>query len=121
MAYSGALFRYRRKTLERKTFMAETIDEISIDVEDEGQLTTEQLDKIVLTRGAWTTILFRYRTIDPKTGEFGAPKATVKRFQKHNGIFKKRDSINLSAAVAKQLIEALSGWLDEGLLDLNEK
>ena len=41
--------------------MASTIDDICIDYTDEnGDQIVKQLDKIVLSRGAWTTILFLY-------------------------------------------------------------
>ena len=43
--------------------MAETIDEITIDYEDGDILTTKELDKVILTRGAWTTILFKYPSL----------------------------------------------------------
>jgi hypothetical protein len=101
--------------------MAETIDEICIDYEEEGHLLVEQLDKVVLFKGAWTTILFRYREFDRKTETWGSAKATIKRFQKHQGIFKKRDSVNLSTPVARALIESLSQWIESGLLETAEK
>ncbi|MDR1050613.1 MAG: hypothetical protein LBP95_05940 [Deltaproteobacteria bacterium] len=101
--------------------MAETVDEICIDFEDEGELKIEQLDKVVLTKGAWTTILFRYRERDAKKDAWGPAKATIKRYQKHQGVYKKRDSVNLAAPVARQLIETLTEWLDAGLLETPEK
>ncbi|MDR2724779.1 MAG: hypothetical protein LBC90_01670 [Candidatus Adiutrix sp.] len=96
--------------------MAENINDITVNYEDEGELVVEELDKVILTRGAWTSILFRYRERDRQTGTMGPPKATLRRYQKHNGIFKKRDAINLSAEAAKSLVGTLEQWLAEGLL-----
>jgi hypothetical protein len=97
--------------------MAETVDEISINYEDGGELIVEELDKIVLTkRGPWTTILFRYRELDKKTGQFGGPKATIRRFQKHQGIYKKRDTVNLTAESSQVLIPILQQWLKDELI-----
>ena len=48
--------------------MAETVDEISINFEEEGALVREELDKVILSRGAWTTILFKYREMDRARG-----------------------------------------------------
>jgi len=90
--------------------MAETIDEITIAYEEEGVLVLEELEKVVLNRGAWTTILFRYRERDRKTGEFGLPKAGLRRYQKYNGVFRKRDSINLSKDTARVLCDVLPAW-----------
>lgn len=90
--------------------MAETIDEITIEWAEEGVVVIEELEKVVLNRGAWTTILFRYRERDKKTGEFGAPKAGLRRYQKTGGVFRKRDAINLSPDVAKTMCETLRKW-----------
>jgi hypothetical protein len=96
--------------------MAENINDITVNYEDEGELLVEELDKVILTRGAWTSILFRYRERNRQTGDMGPPKATLRRYQKHNGLFKKRDAINLSAEAARALLGTLQKWLDEGLL-----
>ena len=94
--------------------MAETIDEITIAYEEDGLLVVEELDKKVLNRGAWTSILFRYRERDRKTGEFGPPKAGLRRYQKTKGVFRKRDAINLSPEAARILIDTLNEWFDLG-------
>ncbi|MDL2260536.1 hypothetical protein LJB99_06695, partial [Deltaproteobacteria bacterium OttesenSCG-928-K17] len=59
---------------------------------------------------------FRYRERSRSTGEMGLPKATLRRYQKFNGVFKKRDAINLSADTARTLIDTLNKWLEEGLI-----
>ena len=46
--------------------MNETIDDITISFTDEGVETTKELGKHVLSKGAWTTILFRYQDWDKK-------------------------------------------------------
>lgn len=92
--------------------MAETIDEITIGYEEEGVVVVEELEKIVLNRGAWTTVLFRYRERDRKTGEFGPPKAGLRRYQKFKGVFRKRDAINLSADTARKLYDTLPEWFE---------
>ena len=96
--------------------MAENINDITVNYEEEGELLVEELEKVILTRGAWTSILFRYRERDRQTGEMGAPKATLRRYQKYQGVFKKRDAINLSADAAKSLVSTLDQWLKDGLL-----
>ena len=96
--------------------MAENINDITVNYEEEGEVLVEELDKIILTRGAWTSILFRYRERDRRSGAMGPPKATLRRYQKYQGVFKKRDAINLSAEAARALTSVLNQWLDEGLL-----
>ena len=96
--------------------MAENIDDITISYEEEGELLVEELGKVILTRGAWASILFRYRERSRQTGTMGPPKAALRRYQKYQGVFKKRDAINLSADAARTLVGALNQWLEEGLL-----
>lgn len=92
--------------------MAETIDEITIAYEEDGEVLIEELEKIVLSRGAWTTILFRFREKDRKTGQFGPPKAGLRRYQKYNGVFRKKDAINVSDKMAPALVEQLRAWFE---------
>ena len=90
--------------------MASDIDELTIQYEEEGQVLVEELDKCILHRGAWTTILFLYREWDPKTEDFGPAKAGLRRFQKTGGAFRKRDGINLTEKNIPMMIEQLKGW-----------
>ncbi|MBW2622124.1 MAG: hypothetical protein JRD68_04410 [Deltaproteobacteria bacterium] len=92
--------------------MTETIDEITINYEEDGILVVEELDKVVLNRGAWTTVLFRYRERNRQTGDFGPPKAGLRRYQKFRGVFRKRDAMNLSEKSAAILIKTLSEWFE---------
>lgn len=95
--------------------MAETIDEISIDWNDEsGQQLVKQLKKEILTRGSWTTIMFLYQDFDKKTNDFGPPKMRIARFQKRNGKFMQQSKFNISsAAQAKKIMEVMQAWLSE--------
>jgi len=92
--------------------MAESVDEITIDYTEEGVLVIKQLDKVVLTRGAWTTILFRYQTWDKKRQSYGPDAYSIRRYQKKSGSYQQRSKFNISnAEQAKKIIEALSQWL----------
>ena len=95
--------------------MAETIDEISIDWKDEnGQSLVKQVEKEVLTRGSWSTLMFMYQDLDKKTGEFGPRKIRVSRYQKRGGKFIPQSKFNISSAKqAKRIIEIIQTWLPE--------
>lgn len=90
--------------------VASDYDELTVQYEEDGQVLVEQLDKQVLNKGLWTTVLFLYRERDKKTGEFGAPKAGFRRYQKVGGYFKKRDAINLSEKTTPQVVTKLTEW-----------
>lgn len=96
--------------------MAEKIDDLTITYEDEGQMTVKELDKQILTRGAWSTIIFRYQDLDRKKGEFGPDKYSIRRYQKRNGEYQQRSKFNISSAgQARQLIAALEKWLPDAV------
>lgn len=92
--------------------MAETIDELTIDWEEDGVLVCKELDKEVLSKGAWSTILFRYQQWDKKKEEYGPDRYTIRRYQKRNGVYQAKSKFNISSAdQARKIIEALQGWL----------
>ncbi|MDH5784015.1 MAG: hypothetical protein OEZ16_00225 [Chromatiales bacterium] len=94
--------------------MAETIDELTISYTEDGIETTKELDKKVLSKGAWSTIIYRYQDWDRAKEEYGKDKYTIRRYQKRNGEYQQKSKFNISSAdQAKQLIEALQGWVDE--------
>jgi len=41
--------------------MASNIDEVTINYEEDGVLVVKELDKVVLSKGSWATVLFRYQ------------------------------------------------------------
>jgi hypothetical protein len=94
--------------------VAETIDELTVEYTDEGILTTKELDKVVLSKGAWSTILFRYQDWDRKKEEYGPEKYTIRRYQKRNGEYRQQSKFNISSKdQARQLIEALQKWVQD--------
>ena len=65
--------------------MSSTPDEITIEYEESGQILIKELDKVILSKGAWTTILFRYQELDAETGGYGQDKYAIRRYQKSGG------------------------------------
>ena len=94
--------------------MVDNIDDLTISYEEGGQVVVDELDKAILSRGAWATILFRYREWDRRKEAMGGVKYTLRRYQKRNGVFRQQAKFNISsAAQAQQVVDALSGWLAE--------
>lgn len=92
--------------------MNETVDDLSVSYFEDGKETVKQLDKIVLTKGAWATIIYRYQDWDQKKEQYGADKYTIRRYQKKNGEYKQRSKFNISSAdQAEKIIAALQQWL----------
>tara|TARA_B110000908_G_C10006326_1_gene336468 strand:- start:53 stop:340 length:288 start_codon:yes stop_codon:yes gene_type:complete len=94
--------------------MSETIDEITIDYEDGDILTTKELDKEILTRGAWTTILFKYQDWNRTEEVYGPNKYSIRRYQKRNGQYMQKSKFNISNKdQAAKIIAALQKWVAE--------
>lgn len=94
--------------------MAATIDELTVSYTEEGIETVKELEKVVLTRGAWTTILFRQQDWDRKKEAYAPEKYSIRRYQKRNGEYMLRSKFVISSAdQAQQLIDHLSKWVEE--------
>ena len=94
--------------------MAATVDELTVSYTENDIETVKELDKEVLSKGAWTTILFRYQDWDRAKGEYGPDKFTIRRYQKRGGDYLPKSKFNISSRdQAKKIIAALQGWLDE--------
>jgi len=92
----------------------ENIDDITICYEEDGKELVRELDKEILTRGSWTTILFRYQDLDKSTDKFKEAKATIRRYQKTGGEFRQRSKFNISnAQQAAQISEILTKWFSK--------
>ncbi len=92
--------------------MASTPEELSISYSEAGEEIVKELDKIILSRGAWTTILYRYQELDRGKGTMGNDKYSIRRYQKRNGEYLPKSKFNISSKdQAKAIVEALSGWI----------
>lgn len=87
--------------------MAETLDELTYDYEDQGVLVRKQLAKEVLTKGTWATIMFLYQELDKNTGKFRAPKIAIVRFKKFKGSYRKQSNFNVSSVKQAQQIAGI--------------
>jgi hypothetical protein len=94
--------------------MAETVDELTIEYVEEDLVKVKQLDKIVLTKGAWSTIIFRYQDWNNTKQEYGPDKYSIRRYQKRNGKYMQQSRFNISSKdQALKIIDALNQWIAE--------
>lgn len=92
--------------------MSETIDDLTIAFSENGTETTKELDKQVLTKGAWTTIMFKYQDWDNAKNDFGPVKYSIRRYQKRNNQYWQKSKFNISSAdQAQKIVDILTEWL----------
>ena len=93
--------------------MSEKPEDLTVNYSEAGQQLVEELDKQILSKGGWTTILFRYREWDPKKEAFGDDKYTIRRYQKRGGEYRQQSKFNISSRdQARQIIVTLQRWLE---------
>lgn len=93
---------------------ATDVEDLTVDYMEDGQLVSKQLDKVILTRGAWSTIIFRYQDWDRRKGEYGPDKFSIRRYQKRNGEYQQKSKFNISSRdQAQKIVTALETWIKD--------
>ena len=94
--------------------MASNVDELTISYTEDGTEVVKELDKAVLSKGAWSTIIYRYQDWNRSKEEYGPDKYTIRRYQKRNGEYMPKSKFNISSKdQAKNIIAALEKWIAE--------
>ncbi len=92
--------------------MSSTIDELTVNYEENGQVVVKELDKAILTKGAWTTIVFRFQEWKNDTDTFGPDKYVIRRYKKTGGEYRMQSKFNISnAEQAQKIVDTLQNWL----------
>jgi len=101
--------------------MNSTVDDLTVNYEDDGLLVVKQTGKEVLTKGAWATIMYRYNNLNKSSGEYGKDMYTIRRYQKRQGEYIPKSKFNISSTdQAKKIISALEGWISEEQKEKNK-
>ncbi len=91
--------------------MAETVDELCIAYSEEGVEKVRELDKAVLSKGAWTTIAFLYQELSGATGKYGERKVSLRRYKKIGGKYVPQSKFNISSpAQGRMIMQLLDKW-----------
>src|SRR5262245_47706348 len=91
--------------------MAETLEELSYNYEDEGKLVRKEVNREVLSKGAWATVMFLYQELDRQKEAWRDPKIAIVRFKKSGGQYRKQSSFNISSErQARQIVDTIEKW-----------
>jgi hypothetical protein len=74
--------------------MAQTPDDLTITYNEGGTDIVKELDKVILSKGAWTTILFRYQDWDRGKEEYSGDTYSIRRYQKRNGEYMQKSKFS---------------------------
>ena len=94
--------------------MSQTPEDLTVTYTEDGVETVKELDKAILSKGAWTTIIYRYQDWNRAKEEYSPDKYTIRRYQKRSGEYFQKSKFNISSkAQAESIIAALQKWIDE--------
>ena len=94
--------------------MSNNIEELTVKYEEDGVLVVKELGKEILSKGAWTTILFRYRNWDKAKEEYSQDMYSIRRYQKRQGEYIPKSKFNISSnEQAQKIVTTLQSWLAE--------
>jgi len=93
--------------------MASDVNEITISYEEDGVIIVKELDRVILSKGAWSTIIFRYQDWNRTKGEYGPERFTIRRYRKLNNEYRQQSKFNISSKdQALKIINALQKWVE---------
>jgi hypothetical protein len=94
--------------------MAGTVDELTANYEENGVLVVKEIAKEVLTKGAWATLMFLHQDLDRKSGNYGPPKITIRRYQRRDGVYMSRSKFTISSQnQALQIAAKIAEWFPQ--------
>ena len=73
--------------------MNNTVDELTVDYEEDGILKIKEIDKEVLSKGAWATVLFRYREWQ-ENDTYGPDRYVIRRYKKSGGEYRQQSKFH---------------------------
>ena len=94
--------------------MAETVDELTVNYEEDGLLLCKELGRYELSKGAWATVMFLYQDFNRKDEIYGPKKVTIRRYQKRDGNYIPRSKFTISSMEqGKKVVQALQNWIGQ--------
>ncbi|MGD9201694.1 MAG: hypothetical protein PVI26_09040 [Chitinispirillia bacterium] len=94
--------------------MASNVNDITIFYEEEGKEIVKEIDKKILSQGAWATIIFQYKQWERGKEKYSDNRYTIRRYRKRNGEYMQQSKFNISSKEqALKIVAALQNWTKE--------
>ncbi len=92
--------------------MASDVNDITIQYEEDDLVIVKEIDKEILSKGAWATIMFRYQQWDKRKNEYGSDSYAIRRYQKVHGEYMQKSKFTISSnKQAEKIVDALQKWI----------
>ncbi|NDY41357.1 hypothetical protein G3N55_00635 [Dissulfurirhabdus thermomarina] len=94
--------------------MSSHVEDLTIEYEEDGVTVVQELDKAILSKGAWATVLYRYRQWERSKDGYGDDRFTIRRYRKIRGEYRQQAKFNISSRdQARKIVDVLSRWLED--------
>jgi hypothetical protein len=92
--------------------MTSNANDLTVNYEEDGVLVVKELEKAILSKGAWATLMFRYRQWDRRKEDYGPDRFTIRRYRKINDEYRQQAKFNISSVdQARKIIDTLQEWV----------
>jgi hypothetical protein len=89
------------------------VKDITVNYEENGILLVKELDKEILSKGSWATVMFKYQQWEAANQCYGPVLYTIRRYRKRNDDYRQQSKFNISSIEqAKKIIGTLRQWID---------
>ena len=91
-----------------------TVEELTVNYEENGVLVVKELDKVILSKGAWATVMFRFQQWEAAKNAYSPDKYVIRRYRKIGGEYRQQSKFVISSvAQAEKIIESLGEWIKD--------
>ena len=98
---------------QRNICVPSDVKDITVNYEENGILLVKELDKEILSKGSWATVMFKYQQWEAANQRYGPVLYTIRRYRKRNDDYRQQSKFNISSIEqAKKIIGTLRQWID---------
>jgi hypothetical protein len=101
------------ESTQRRYTVASKAEDITINYEEDGVQVVKELDKVILSKSAWATVLFKYVQWDKNKNDYGPERYSIRRYRKMDDEYRQQSKFTISSREqAHKLIDALLKWIE---------
>lgn len=90
------------------------VEDLTVNYEEDNLVLVKELNKVILSKGAWATVMFRYQQWEKAKDAYSPDKYVIRRYRKVGGEYKQQSKFVISsAAQAEKIIESLAVWIKD--------
>lgn len=94
--------------------MASKVEELTITYEEDGVEVVKEIDKSILSKGSWATVIFRYQQWEKAKNTYGPDRYSIRRYRKIDDEYRQQAKFNISSKdQANKIIDALQKWIKD--------